>query len=176
MAAVVTRWGAEPNRKAAKAAYDRAWRAANRERLIAQHKAWRASNQDYVKAKKREYYLANREEIRAKAKAKRAAGGDKQSPESKARKEEQRLRRRTGFTSQLIAEALARQGWLCAICGVDMKPMRRRDWHADHCHSSGLPRGILCGPCNMALGLFKDDPARLRQALAYLENPPLGLA
>lgn len=26
----------------------------------------------------------------------------------------------------------------------------------------------LCGPCNMALGLLKDDPAIIREALKYV--------
>ncbi len=31
------------------------------------------------------------------------------------------------------------------------------------------PRGLLCGPCNHALGLFKDDPEICLAAKDYLE-------
>ncbi len=40
----------------------------------------------------------------------------------------------------------------------------------DHCHSTGRARGWLCGPCNLALGLVKDAPARLRALAEYVEN------
>ena len=42
--------------------------------------------------------------------------------------------------------------------------------HIDHDHTSHRVRGILCGNCNWALGLFKDNPALLRQAADYLEK------
>jgi hypothetical protein len=40
----------------------------------------------------------------------------------------------------------------------------------DHCHNRHHFRGWLCSNCNVALGLLKDDPNRLRQLLAYLER------
>lgn len=54
----------------------------------------------------------------------------------------------------------------CMICGKDS------DLCIDHCHTEGIVRGILCGKCNRALGLFADDPLRLIKAASYLIAPP----
>jgi hypothetical protein len=40
----------------------------------------------------------------------------------------------------------------------------------DHSHSTGLFRGWLCNACNVALGLVKDDPERLRALALYVEK------
>lgn len=45
-----------------------------------------------------------------------------------------------------------------------------KGWQADHSHTTGLFRGFLCGQCNKAIGLFKDDIARLDAAKKYLRK------
>lgn len=52
----------------------------------------------------------------------------------------------------------------CEICGSP------DDLRYDHCHVSELFRGTLCNNCNIGLGLFCDDPTRLRDAAAYVEQ------
>ena len=61
------------------------------------------------------------------------------------------------------------QGNRCAICGTDDPASNAGEWHVDHCHESGAVRGLLCSRCNIGLGYFKDDPARLTAAIKYLE-------
>ena len=82
---------------------------------------------------------------------------------------------RYGITPAEYDAILAAQGYCCAICGTDAPG--GKGWHTDHDHSGGKVRGkvrgILCGRCNMALGLLDDDPERFRLAAAYLEKTKL---
>lgn len=54
----------------------------------------------------------------------------------------------------------------CFIC-LDSYP--QEDLRIDHCHESGLVRGLLCNACNCGLGMFKDKIATLKRAIWYLK-------
>jgi hypothetical protein len=75
-----------------------------------------------------------------------------------------------GLGDGRYAALLNEQHGVCAICGsADPKGSHGRSFAIDHCHSTGVVRGLLCSPCNQALGLFSDDPERMRRAAAYVE-------
>jgi hypothetical protein len=59
------------------------------------------------------------------------------------------------------------QGGKCAICQSDITIPKTR---VDHCHATGIVRDLLCNNCNCGLGFFADDPARMRNAAAYIER------
>lgn len=40
----------------------------------------------------------------------------------------------------------------------------------DHCHKTGVVRGILCFRCNLGLGNFDDNINKLKRAISYLER------
>ena len=73
-----------------------------------------------------------------------------------------------GITAEQKAQMVKKQNSCCAICNSSFKSSL--DTHVDHCHNSKDIRGILCGHCNRALGLFKDSPTILRNAAKYLEK------
>ncbi len=78
--------------------------------------------------------------------------------------------RRHGLTVKEFRAMLARQANLCAICGGPWRGWNGRTAHIDHDHKTGRVRGLLCSPCNTAIGRFGDDPALLRRAADYLEQ------
>lgn len=44
----------------------------------------------------------------------------------------------------------------------------------DHCHETGAFRGWLCDPCNVVLGLVKDNPEVLERLAEHLRKPQIG--
>lgn len=65
---------------------------------------------------------------------------------------------------------LAAQNGGCAICGATEPGGRTRYFPVDHCHTTGIVRGLLCTKCNRGLGLFNDDPERVARAVMYLKG------
>lgn len=83
------------------------------------------------------------------------------------------LRSRYGVTDHQVAELAAFQKGVCSICGAPPDTTRKRGGlHVDHDHTTGSVRGLLCEPCNLGLGFFKDSPERLTAAIRYLGSPP----
>lgn len=79
------------------------------------------------------------------------------------------LRKKYAGLSLADVEAMKiKQEGLCAICEEAL------DLVVDHDHNDPKEavRGLLCNPCNRGLGFFRDSPARLQAAIAYLASPP----
>lgn len=76
--------------------------------------------------------------------------------------------------SHLISDPILYRTWRdlngnrCAICGA--METEGQKFAVDHCHATGCLRGLLCPPCNLGLGSFRDDPERLRKAAKYVEG------
>ncbi len=83
-------------------------------------------------------------------------------------KHETQIRWKYGIGADDYDALLAAQGGKCAICGERDKGRLC----VDHHHGSGRVRGLLCTPCNQAIGHLRDDAERARKLVAYLDNPP----
>jgi Recombination endonuclease VII len=70
------------------------------------------------------------------------------------------------------ATMLEAQGGVCAGCGdrPTLENTRTGRLYIDHDHEKHVVRGLLCHPCNTAIGLAKDSPGRLRALADYLEE------
>jgi len=75
------------------------------------------------------------------------------------------LNREYGLTPRQYDLLVWGQGGACAICREKSDRL-----HVDHNHITGEVRGLLCMPCNQALGLLRADKgsARLQSAYAYI--------
>lgn len=62
---------------------------------------------------------------------------------------------------------------ICQICGGGPGD-GKSTLSIDHCHEGGGVRGVICNPCNRALGYFDHDPNRLRAAATYLKRSMQG--
>ncbi|MDH6448190.1 hypothetical protein M2155_000598 [Streptomyces sp. SAI-119] len=81
-----------------------------------------------------------------------------------------------GITIDQHEAMLAAQGGGCAICGGQTKDGRAFFVDHDHACCPGSKtcgqcvRGLLCGECNLGIGYFGDDIARIERAIAYLRD------
>lgn len=75
------------------------------------------------------------------------------------------LYRALGIDKNKYLSMCEEQDWRCAICKEIPKKLV-----ADHCHTAGNFRGLICTYCNSGLGFFKDDPIRMLAAIEYLRG------
>lgn len=91
--------------------------------------------------------------------------------ECKACSKERKLLDRYGITHQDYLRMLEEQNECCAICEIHIDEYSQyRHFHVDHCHTTGEVRGLLCFPCNTAIGLLGDDPVNTDRATKYLNK------
>lgn len=64
------------------------------------------------------------------------------------------LKRNYGIDIAQYEEMMKNQEFMCLICKTHQSEVPR-SFAVDHNHSTGAIRGLLCGDCNRALGLFK---------------------
>lgn len=67
-----------------------------------------------------------------------------------------------GITKSDFDSMQAEQEGKCAIC------LRKCELVIDHCHITGVVRGLLCSKCNSGIGFLGDDPWVIRQAADYV--------
>lgn len=81
-----------------------------------------------------------------------------------------RIKIQYGLSVDDFNRLLSAQGGTCAICPATKGSARGEQLHIDHCHDTGVIRGLLCTNCNQGLGKFGDDPDRLMTAVRYLRS------
>ncbi len=81
-----------------------------------------------------------------------------------------------GLTLEDFKKMELEQNYVCAICKKPETIKRKGNNNSikplcvDHCHETGIVRGLLCHFCNAGLGYFKDSLENLKIAIVYLEK------
>jgi hypothetical protein len=86
----------------------------------------------------------------------------------KTKERERHLIKKYGVTLKDYDAMLISQGGECAICNKPESEEKHGVLHVDHCHKTGVVRGLLCNNCNQVLGRAMDNPETLCRAAEYL--------
>lgn len=87
------------------------------------------------------------------------------------RRKEARTQYRRPDKDAVIARLTLEQGGLCIVCGSEGHALGdgRTGLVLDHCHHTGQARAMLCGRCNAALGMMREDPVTIEALRCYAE-------
>jgi Recombination endonuclease VII len=124
-----------------------------RAKRLAKNHEWHAANRDRINEERRKKYATD-PDYRAKLLA----------ASTKARRKNN-LRRLYGMSLEDYEVKLRRQGGVCAGC----KRKFKISLCVDHCHTTGLLRGLLCKGCNIGIGYLRDNPYVMRNCAGYVE-------
>lgn len=135
------------------------------------NKKYRIENKEKEKSRRVKYYNENKEKEKLRMAEWRARNPDwranyhKNHPE---KRKENKLRK-YNLTIGEYNELLQKQNGKCAICGTSGDSKNTFPC-VDHCHNTGIVRGLLCKYCNASLGLMRDDPQLFEKAAQYIYN------
>ncbi len=120
--------------------------------------------QAQIKEAKRRSYIKHRERVRAQSKKWR-----EENPERAKELSRRGALKKIGWTQNQVDAAFLRQAGCCAICGKPGKVTRIQPTGlvADHCHTTGKPRALLCNRCNVLEGDADYLAAILPRIFAY---------
>ena len=80
-----------------------------------------------------------------------------------------------GISAEEYWEIYEFQGGRCAMCRRATGASKKLS--VDHCHATGVVRGLLCLPCNRnVLGHAQDEVEFFERAIDYLNSPPAVMA
>jgi hypothetical protein len=122
------------------------WRKKNPEKRAEQKKRSYEKHKEHQRQKSKDWYHTNKDRYRDGA-----------------------MLRKYGITLEQFNSLREGQNYCCAICGAH-ESENAQGLVIDHCHEAGNVRKLLCTPCNVGLGMFKDNPELLIKAADYLKE------
>lgn len=114
---------------------------------------YNSNNPEIIKASRRKHYEKNKEEVNKRSK-------------------NRRHKKEKGITLEEYNRIMSLHNGVCDICGTTEPGGLHKKFNLDHCHSTGMLRGVLCMRCNTGIGKFSDRIDLLEAAIRYLTSPP----
>jgi len=110
----------------------------------------------------------SRKKYKQSPEGKKAIKRYNQSPKGREMQRKWYLKHKYGITLEQKNKIYEKQNGKCLICKIKM--LNKNDIHIDHNHKTGKIRGLLCGNCNRGIGLFKENPKILLNAIKYIKK------
>lgn len=125
------------------------------------------ANKELIQAKKAAAYKASPEKDKERAR--------RWNKENRAfvseRNRAARLKNKYGLTREEYDAIGEAQQWKCAICGSESTGSKNSaNLSVDHCHTTGVIRGLLCHLCNAGIGYLKESENIMQNAIKYLKE------
>lgn len=114
------------------------------------------------------WQAAHPDRVRANARNWRNRWTPEQRELNLAKQRVRTFARRYGLTEEHYQEMLRGQDGHCKLCPRTPEQERYKRLNVDHVHGTQTIRGLLCTPCNHALGVLGDGPDGLGRALEYV--------
>ena len=140
-------------------AYGVAYHEAHKE----ERAAYREANKEEIATQKKAYFEAHREERNAQKKAYRATDAGFYIRYIST------VKSKYGLTEMSLRDRMDEQKGCCSICRRSLDH-DGKTFHVDHCHTTGLTRGLLCCKCNHLLGHADDSVDTLYRSIFYLTH------
>ena len=93
----------------------------------------------------------------------------KDDPTYSASRRDRRIRHHYGISQEDYDALIDSQHGVCAGCGTS-DPGKHGVFDIDHDHQSGKVRGLLCSPCNRALGFLRDSAETAMNLARYIQE------
>lgn len=122
---------------------------------------WQLENPEKVRESMRQWKLRNPERILEYQKRRRLKRGLKEQQAAR----DYRYRNLYGLSSSEVSEMFTACGGVCYACG---KSLNRKDVCIDHCHSTGVIRGLVHSRCNLLIGYRERTPEIWRKIDEYM--------
>jgi len=135
--------------------YQKKWREENKERIKKYSKDWREENADYQKYQK--------------------DWREKNADHKKRYAKKYHIERKYNISWEEYQEMLSKTNGVCPLCLNEFiltegQGCRKNMPVLDHCHKTGVNRGIICQSCNLTIGKVNEDVETLQRMVEYLRK------
>ena len=132
---------------------------------------------DFYKDKSRKYGVANYCRLCASIQVKhsnlknpnrRRISSNRYQKNNPLKVKEAHLKYNYGISLDKYNQLFIAENGNCAICNKNQSNFKKA-LSVDHCHDSGLVRGLLCSKCNFFIGQANENVTYLQSAINYLK-------